>query len=78
MTTNEQGIGARLRAERRRLKMTQEDFATACGVARRAQTAYEAGTRYPDARYLALAASLGVDIAFVVTGTTSRNGGVNQ
>lgn len=61
-------IGLRLREERERLKRTQEDFATACGVRRRAQVTYESGERSPDARYLEAASKIGVDIAYVIYG----------
>lgn len=60
--------GARLREERERLKLTQDSFAIACGVSRRAQVTYEADERSPDARYLEAASKFGVDIAYVVYG----------
>lgn len=62
-------VGLRLREERERLKQTQEDFATACGVRRRAQVTYESGERSPDARYLEAASKIGVDIAYVIYGS---------
>lgn len=61
-------IGSRLREERERLNMKQEDFATACGVRRRAQSSYESDTRSPDANYLEAAAKIGVDISYVIYG----------
>jgi transcriptional regulator with XRE-family HTH domain len=61
-------ISERLRAERLRLGLTQEQLAKAGGVARSAQANYEKGERSPDAQYLAAVASAGVDVAFVVTG----------
>lgn len=61
-------VGTRLREERDRLKLTQEAFANACGVSRRAQVTYEADERSPDARYLEAASKFGVDIAYVVYG----------
>lgn len=61
-------IGSRLREERERLNMNQEDFATACGVRRRAQSSYEADTRSPDANYLEAAAKIDVDISYVICG----------
>ncbi|WP_423395606.1 helix-turn-helix domain-containing protein [Burkholderia sp. LMG 21824] len=70
----ENGVGARLRAEREKLRLTQADFGNECGVQRRAQAAYESGERSPDARYLEQAARIGVDVAFVITGAVSRNG----
>ena len=61
-------IGSRLRSERERLKLTQEAFAAACDISRRAQVSYESGARSPDANYLEAASKLGVDIAYVVYG----------
>lgn len=61
-------VGSRLREERERLKLTQEAFATACGVGRRAQVTYESDERSPDARYLEAASKIGVDIAYVIYG----------
>lgn len=73
MEPNE-GIGERLRTERVRLGLKQEDFAEAVkrlgakGVTRQSQSLYEAGRRVPDAHYLQAVASLGVDVQYVVTG----------
>lgn len=73
MEPNER-IGERLRAERDRLGLKQEDFAQAVkhqgakGVTRQSQSLYEAGKRVPDAYYLQAVASLGVDVQYVVTG----------
>ncbi|TJZ73149.1 helix-turn-helix transcriptional regulator [Chitiniphilus eburneus] len=61
-------IGERLKIERLRLGMSQEDFAAKAGVSRRTQTNYETGERVPDAALLAAVALLGVDIQFVVLG----------
>lgn len=61
-------IGNRLRDERKRLSLNQEDFASVGGVTRRAQTTYEGGKRVPDARYLSAVAGLGVDVQYVLTG----------
>ncbi|MCP5275051.1 MAG: helix-turn-helix transcriptional regulator [Burkholderiales bacterium] len=61
-------IGSRLREEREKINMTQEDFAIACGVRRRAQSSYESDTRSPDAKYLEAATKIGVDISYVIYG----------
>jgi len=61
-------IGSRLRAERDRLSLSQEVFASKAGVHRRTQVNYEADERKPDAAYLAVIAEFGVDITYVVTG----------
>lgn len=65
-------LGERLKHERERLALSQPDFARACGVGKGSQINYEAGRRYPDAQYLSLAAALGVDVLWVVTGNRSR------
>ncbi len=61
-------IGDRLKAERLRLGLTQEEMAGVAKVARSAQANYEKGERSPDTQYLALACGAGVDIGFVITG----------
>lgn len=66
---NEQ-ISERLKQERKRLKLTQEQVAGAGNVHRKAQGNYEGGTRAPDAVYLAGIAKHGFDIKYVVTGET--------
>jgi transcriptional regulator with XRE-family HTH domain len=60
--------GDRLRDERVRLGLSQEDLAQAGGVNRNTQGSYERGARNPDTAYLAGVASLGVDTVFVLTG----------
>ncbi|SET61242.1 Transcriptional regulator, contains XRE-family HTH domain [Nitrosospira multiformis] len=71
-------IASRLREERERLKMTQEAFAAACGVSRIAQVRYETNIRSPDANYLAAAAEIGVDVAYVIRGNETGDGGNAQ
>ena len=70
--------GARLKAERNRLGMSQEAFGGACGVAKNAQVNYEAGKRRPDSDYLAAAARLGADVLYIVTGVSSPAGAIEQ
>ena len=60
--------GERLRDERVRLGLSQEDLAQAGGVNRNTQGSYERGARNPDTAYLAAVASLGIDTVFVLTG----------
>jgi len=60
--------GERLREERERLGLSQERFAAIGGVQKRAQINYESGDRAPDAVYLGNVASIGADVAYVVTG----------
>ncbi len=63
--------GERLRAERERLGMTQDSFATAGGVGKRALINYEKGERSPDATFLTAIADEGVDVLYVLTGERS-------
>lgn len=71
-------IGKRLRDERERLKLSQSEIAAvveAAGVAgatRQSQSLYEKDKRKPDAAYLAVAASLGVDVLYVLTGQRAQ------
>lgn len=65
-------IGARLREERERLGLTQPDFAQKVGVGKGAQINYEQNRRVPDAAYLALAAQMGADALYILTGERSR------
>jgi transcriptional regulator with XRE-family HTH domain len=63
--------GARLREERTRFGLNQEDFGAFGGVTRNSQQAYEAGRRAFDISYLAHLADRGVDIGYVMTGDRS-------
>jgi transcriptional regulator with XRE-family HTH domain len=63
-----QMIGERLQLERKRLGMTQEQFAAQLDVSKRTQAAYEAGGSEPGVQYLLKAGELGLDIGFVLTG----------
>lgn len=55
-------FGARLRAERLRRELTQEQFATIGGVSRVSQHLYENDARSPDTDYLLKLAEHGVDV----------------
>lgn len=58
----------RLKIERQRLGLSQDEFARQAGVSKRAQANYESGERYPKADYLETIHSFGVDTNFIVTG----------
>lgn len=62
-------IGKRLAAERQRLELTQLQLAEWGGVSRRSVISWEQGDLTPNAEFLAAAASKGLDVLFVVTGT---------
>lgn len=61
-------VGERLREERIRLGLKQEDLAMTGGVNRNTQGSYERGTRNPDTVYLAGIKQLGVDLVYVISG----------
>lgn len=61
-------IGARIKAERERLGMTQPDFAAAAGAAKRTLIEWEKGSTAPTAMQLSALAVVGVDVLYVVTG----------
>ncbi|MCW5125853.1 helix-turn-helix domain-containing protein [Burkholderia cenocepacia] len=67
-------IGSRLRDERLRIGLSQDEFATVGGVARRSQSAYESDERAPDAAYLLAVREIGVDIGYVLTGERFAGG----
>ncbi len=67
------GIGKRLKQERKRLKLTQSALGAIGGVEANAQGHYESGQRLPRADYLFRVAAAGVDINRVVTGIESIN-----
>lgn len=66
-----ESIGKRLREERVRLGLNQDEFVALAGIQRRTQTNYENDVRAPDAAYLAALAEHGVDINYVITGIRS-------
>lgn len=61
-------FSTRLRDARKRLGLSQEEFAAAGGVKLNAQSNYENGHRVPDVTYLERVAALGVDVGRLVTG----------
>lgn len=62
------GVGARLRAERERLDLSQEEMGSRAGKNKNTQMRYETGVNSPTAAYLHDLAVLGVDIGYVLTG----------
>jgi transcriptional regulator with XRE-family HTH domain len=61
-------IGERLKAERVRLKLSQEAFGDAAGVGKHSQMRYEKGERSPDGDYLAKIGTFGADVHYILTG----------
>ncbi|MDZ4036171.1 helix-turn-helix transcriptional regulator [Burkholderia gladioli pv. alliicola] len=64
-------IGSRLREERLRLGLSQDEFAAVGGVLRRAQANYESNERSSDTKYLSAIAGLGVDLLYIILGVRS-------
>lgn len=66
------GVGPRLRAERERLEMSQDEMGTHAGKNKNTQMRYETGVNSPTAAYLHEVSELGVDIGYVLTGFPSE------
>lgn len=64
-----EGIGIRLKSERKRLDLSQQELGAIGGIEPNAQGLYERGKRFPNAGYLGAVAQAGVDVLFVITGT---------
>ncbi|WP_370314707.1 helix-turn-helix domain-containing protein [Thalassolituus sp.] len=64
-------IGARLKAERERLGLTQPAIAKVAGTTKKSQIDYEKGTTSPKADYLLAVSQAGVDLMYVLTGKRS-------
>jgi transcriptional regulator with XRE-family HTH domain len=67
-----QSLGARLKKERKRLGLTQAQFASKVGVGRLNVMRNELGERCPDADYLLSCQKIGVNIFFVLNGSTEE------
>jgi transcriptional regulator with XRE-family HTH domain len=62
-------LGVRLRQERKRIGLTQEEFAALGGVKRVSQHFYEQDVRVPDMSYLMSLKAGGVDVWFLISGS---------
>jgi transcriptional regulator with XRE-family HTH domain len=67
----ELGFGSRLREERERKGLTQDEFARLGGVQKLSQHRYEKGLSEPAIGYLYALASYGVDITYLLSGGRS-------
>lgn len=65
-------IGKRLREERKRLKMTQAEFADAAQIGVSTLKLYEGGERDPGAICMYELSTIGLDVQYVVTGVRSN------
>lgn len=64
-------IGGRLKAERERLGLSQEQLAEVAGTNRMTPSRYEQGSHFPTLGFLAATESAGVDVGYVLTGKRS-------
>lgn len=64
-------IGARLRTERERVGLSQEQLAEVAGTNRMTPSRYEQGSHVPTLGFLASIETAGVDIGYVLTGKRS-------
>lgn len=62
-------LGLRLKEERKRLGLSQQDFGSIGGVEANAQGKYESGERIPRSDYLAALGKKGVDVLYVLSGS---------
>ncbi|WP_207003921.1 helix-turn-helix domain-containing protein [Trinickia mobilis] len=66
-------VGTRLREERLRIGLSQDEFAAVGGLGRNALRHYETGERAPDANFLIALRSIGVNVWYVLTGQTAMD-----
>lgn len=65
-------IGKRIRSERERLGISQEELRIACGISYRTQMAYELGESEPKVSYIVKFSELGADMNYIVTGNRAE------
>lgn len=70
-------ISERLREERKRLGLSQGEFAEAIGIHRNTQARYERGEREPDTAYLDAIRKAGVDVPYVIGPNTGERVGAS-
>ncbi|MBB5864800.1 helix-turn-helix domain-containing protein [Xanthomonas sp. 3058] len=65
-------VGKRLKDERKRLGLTQDEMATQLGVSRYAQLNFEKDINLPGGAYLLAALDRGVDVLYVLSGQRAQ------
>lgn len=65
-------VGTRLKEERKRLGLSQEAMAVACGAGKRTQILFEQDAHVPGGSYFIAAHQLGVDLTYVLVGRRSQ------
>ncbi|TKC83447.1 helix-turn-helix transcriptional regulator [Trinickia terrae] len=63
-------VGKRLREERLRVGLSQDEFAAIGGLGRKSLGLYESDERAPDTNFLLALRGIGVDVWYVLTGQT--------
>lgn len=66
-------IGNRIKEERERLNLSQTSFGDIGAMGKTTVQAWERGTASPNAAFLELAATFGVDVYYVITGNRLEN-----
>lgn len=66
-------IGQRLKEERERIGLSQEQLGFVGGVKKLAQFRYENGDTYPNAQYLTEVVKIGIDVNYVLFGVRSNS-----
>lgn len=61
-------ISSRIKEERKRLGLSQADFGALGGAGKTTVIAWERGDATPNAAFLALAATAGADVRYIITG----------
>lgn len=64
-------ISLRIKLERERLSLSQEDFSKKCNVSQRTQSQIETGKQSCTSDYLLRASYLGCDVQYIITGIHS-------
>ena len=71
-------IGDRLKEERDRLGLTQEQMAGRLGVTQKTQGLYDRSQREPKSDYLDAMVALGGDVLYVLTGEPTNEYGTSE
>ena len=66
-------LGERLKNEREKLGLSQEQLGAIGGVKKLAQFRYESGETFPNAQYLTEVSKVGIDVNYVLFGTRANN-----
>lgn len=73
METYSAEVSRRIREERERLGLNQEEFGVRAEVGRATQIFYEAGSRFPTTKYFGALEQHGIDTVYLLTGSRSKS-----